>query len=317
MQDVLPMPPEVTRPISDVAPGVTGWRIVMVNVYGIRGPSGSWTLIDAGLYFSANRIRRWAEQQFGRGARPASIILTHAHFDHVGSLRELVEHWDVPVYAHPLEMPYLTGQSKYPPPDPLVGGGVYSLLSGAYPRGPINIGERLRPLPGDESVPGLPGWRWIPTPGHSPGHISLFREEDRVLIAGDAFVTTKQESVVAVAQQRPELHGPPAYYTCDWDAAALSVGRLAALEPNVVACGHGLPMVGPEMEDALEYLAEHFDVVARPAHGRYAHRPAITNETGIVALPPPIVSTAQKIAFAAAVAAGVVWLTFSKKGESA
>jgi glyoxylase-like metal-dependent hydrolase (beta-lactamase superfamily II) len=62
-------------------------------------------------------------------------------------------------------------------------------------------------------VPGAPGWRWIPTPGHSPGHISLLRDSDRTIVAGDAFTTTKQESLVAALTQRAEIHGPPMYFT--------------------------------------------------------------------------------------------------------
>ena len=42
----------------------------------------------------------------------------------------------------------------------------------------------------------MPGWRWVHTPGHTAGHVSLFRDADRTLIAGDAFVTTKQESAL-------------------------------------------------------------------------------------------------------------------------
>ena len=53
------------------------------------------------------------------------------------------------------------------------------------------------------------------------------------LIAGDALATTKQEYFLAIATQRPELHGPPAYYTTDWDAARESVRRLAALRPMI------------------------------------------------------------------------------------
>src|ERR671919_701782 len=90
---------------------------------------------------------------------------------------------------------------------------------------------RIRPLPVDGSIPAMPGWRWIHTPGHSPGHVSLFRDSDRTLIAGDAFVTTKQESAIAALTNRPEIHGPPAYFTPDWTASRRSVERLAALEP--------------------------------------------------------------------------------------
>lgn len=46
--------------------------------------------------------------------KPKAIILTHAHFDHIGSIIELVEKWKIPVYAHPLELPYVTGKKIIP-----------------------------------------------------------------------------------------------------------------------------------------------------------------------------------------------------------
>lgn len=200
-------------PIETIAPNVSGLRVLIVNVYAVSRSPNEWVLVDCRLPYSHGRIKHWVEEQFGAGARPTSILLTHGHFDHTGSVEELAGEWDVPVYVHPLEVPYVTGKSEYPPPDPAVGGGLMALMAKLYPRGPANLGRRVQLLPVDGSVPGLPGWRWIHTPGHTAGHISLFRDEDRVLVAGDAFVTTKQESFLAVATQRPELHGPPAYYT--------------------------------------------------------------------------------------------------------
>jgi glyoxylase-like metal-dependent hydrolase (beta-lactamase superfamily II) len=132
----------------------------------------------------------------------------------------------------------------------------------------------VRELPADGSIPVLPGWRAVHTPGHTAGHVSLFREIDRTLIAGDAFCTTKQESFfAAVATQKPELHGPPAYFTTDWDAARESVERLAALHPAFMAPGHGQPMAGDETARALSDLAARFDEVARPERGRYVKNP--------------------------------------------
>ncbi len=305
MQETILLPDQDAASMDNIARGVAGLRIAIVNVFGIAAEDGSWTLVDAGLYFSADRIRSWAETHFG--APPTSILLTHGHSDHVGSLRPLAETWDVPIYAHPLELPYLTGKSKYPPPDPAVGGGAMAWMARIYPRGPIDIRGRVRPLPADGSVPNLPGWRWIHTPGHTAGHVSFFRDDDRVLIAGDAFVTTKQESLSAAITQRPELHGPPAYYTSDWDAAGLSVGRLAALMPNVAACGHGRPMSGPDFQDALIRLAEDFDRVARPWKGRYAHAPAIADERGVISVPPAVGSPVPKLLIGAAVAGAVVY----------
>jgi glyoxylase-like metal-dependent hydrolase (beta-lactamase superfamily II) len=290
------------RSAKEVADGVFHLRTLMVNVYIVRS-SGSWVLIDAGLRGYAERIRMTARHFVGPLA-PAAIVLTHGHFDHVGSLEALLEAWPAPVVAHRLERPYLSGHSSYPPPDPLVGRGSMALLSRLYPRGPLDVSARLDLLPADGAVPGAPEWKWIHTPGHTAGHVSLFRERDRTLIAGDAVVTTKQESLLAVATQREELHGPPAYFTPDWQAAGDSVGRLAALEPEVLATGHGEPMAGPEMRADLRALAARFEQIEVPAFGRYARVPAVANEYGVVRLPP---DPLPKVIAGAAAAAAVAW----------
>ena len=258
-------------PLDAIAADVFGLRIMLVNVFGIGRLDSDWTLIDAGLPHCAERIQKWAGEQFGELNAPKAIVLTHGHFDHVGALKELADGWDVPVYAHELEAPYLTGKAEYPPPDPKVGGGLLALMSPIYPRGPVDIGYRLQFLQQSGEVRHLPEWKWIHTPGHTDGHVSFYREKDGILIAGDAFCTTKAESVLAIATQKPELHGPPAYYTKDWDAAKRSVEKLAELKPLTVAPGHGRPMAGPEVADGLMELARRFDEVARPKRGKYAH----------------------------------------------
>ena len=116
----------------------------------------------------------------------------------------------------------------------------------------------------------MAGWRWLHTPGHTPGHVSLWRESDRLLVAGDAFITTRQESAYAAITQAPEMHGPPMYFTPDWVSARASVQSLAALAPDVVVTGHGQAMQGQEMRAALQELAQRFDEVAVPETGRYA-----------------------------------------------
>lgn len=266
---------------------VTGLQVILVNLFFVGERGRPWVLVDAGLPYSAGRIRKAAAERFGADSRPEAIVLTHGHFDHVGSLRTLADHWDVPVYAHRLELPYITGRSAYPPPDPTVGGGSMSLLSPLFPKGPIDLSDRARELPEDHSVPGLPGWRWVHTPGHTAGHVSLFHDRDRTLIAGDAFITTQQESFLAVMTQRRQWHGPPMYFTSDWEAARRSVQALAALEPNAIAPGHGVPLHGDDARNALRWLAAHFDEAAKPSRGRYVNEPAYTDERGVQHVPPP------------------------------
>ncbi|OKL39945.1 MBL fold metallo-hydrolase [Pontibacter flavimaris] len=299
------------------APRVFGLKTVIVNLYFAANPDGSWVLVDAGIPGSAGKIREAAAEIFGPDSRPKAIVLTHGHFDHVGAVKELAELWDVPVYAHPMELPYLTGQSSYPPPDPSVGGGAVAYLSFTYPKKPINIRNRVELLPPDGSVPGLEGWRWIHTPGHTAGHVSLFREEDRTLIVGDAFVTRHGESAIALITQKREVHGPPAYFTPDWGSAHHSVETLSHLKLEIAASGHGMPMQGEELRRQLERLVQDFWLVAVPRHGRYVHEPAVVDEYGVVSVPPPVSNPVPTVlAVAGAVAlAGAAWVAFSKRGN--
>jgi glyoxylase-like metal-dependent hydrolase (beta-lactamase superfamily II) len=122
-------------------------------------------------------------------------------------------------------------------------------------------------LAADHSLPDMPGWRWVHTPGHSPGHVSLWRSADRPSIAGDRHHAAGIG--YSAATQAPETHGPPMYFTPDWPSVKQSVLNLAAPAPDVVATGHGSAMQGPEMSSALAELAERVDEVAVPKHGRY------------------------------------------------
>lgn len=251
----------MVTPMDRIAVGVEGLRIVFVNVFGLATANGSWTLIDSGLPFSAGFIRSWGERTFGGPA--SAIVLTHGHFDHVSGAADLAQAWNVPIYAHPLEFPYLTGEKEYPAPDVgaggSAGGGLMSLLSPLYPRGPVDLSRWLRPLatgPGAGDATPVAGWEIIPTPGHTPGHISLFRSSDLALLVGDAFCTTKPESFFdAALAQVPELHGPPAYFTADPQQAARSVRLLADLHPRVIAPGHGRPLAGAEIDEKLPQFA--------------------------------------------------------------
>jgi glyoxylase-like metal-dependent hydrolase (beta-lactamase superfamily II) len=297
------------------APKVHRLLTLMVNLYFVEDGSGGWTLVDAGMPGFAGSIRSAARSVFG-DTPPAAIVLTHGHFDHVGSLGSLAAEWQVPIYAHPLEMPYLTGRSSYPPPDPAVGGGLWPWLSPLFPRGPIDLGAQAQMLPPDGEVPTLPGWRWIHTPGHTPGHVSLFRDTDRTLIAGDAFVTTRQESISNVMAQREIVWRPPAYYTSDWDAARQSVQTLALLEPEIAATGHGHPLRGAAMRRDLHELADRFEEY-RPHRGRYVHEPARADQNGVVYVPPAVGPSRVAVAVGVAALVGLSVLAARRIGSRA
>ena len=252
-------------------------RTVIVNVIFVGDPAAlheGWVLVDTGVAGFDGQILEAATHRFGT-ARPSAIVLTHGHFDHVGSLEKLSSLWDVPIYCHHEEVPFLNGTQSYPPPDAEADGGIMPKLSPFFPRQPIDVSDRLRELAPSGVVQALPRWRWLHTPGHTPGHISLWRKDDATLIAGDAVITTGQESAFEVMVQEPEMHGPPRYFTPDWDAAAQSARTLARLAPELLITGHGKPLVGAPMRAALNKLASDFESIAPPE--RLRARAPITN----------------------------------------
>ncbi|EDL64259.1 MBL fold metallo-hydrolase [Bacillus sp. SG-1] len=250
----------------EVLPDLYCFNVQIVNIAFIGNPreSNEFVLVDAGMPDSESMIMEAAKERFGENAVCKAIILTHGHFDHVGALKGLLKKWDVPVYAHSLEKPFLSGESSYPPPNTDADSGLVAKMSSMFPRHSINISSHLNILPEDGAIPVLPGWRAIHTPGHTPGHISLFRDSDKALISGDAFINVEQEKLYEVMTQKQEIHGPPQYFTVDWQAAWDSVKTLAGLKPQVAVVGHGLPLADDELTTNLDKLARDFGATEIP-----------------------------------------------------
>lgn len=269
---MIPMTSIDSGKVREVTSDVSYFTNQIVNIAMITLSSGDWVLVDAGMPKSSKAILKAAEEVYGENKPPLAIILTHGHFDHVGSIVDLLEEWNVPVYAHPLEFPYLTGRQAYPEPDTSVEGGMLAKISSLYPHEAIDIAEALVQLPFGGTVPHLPDWQWIHTPGHSHGQIALFRESDGLLISADAIITVRQDAMYNVLVQKKEVCGPPVYLTTDWDNAYTSVKFLANLKPEILLPGHGTVMEGEELRSGLERLVEEWDELAVPEHGRWVNK---------------------------------------------
>jgi len=289
--------------------GVQRVPVVFVNAYLVDidplDRTRGWVLVDTGLPgIGARLIARAAAARYGAGVAPQAIVLTHGHFDHAGSARSLSRKWGVAVYAHRLELPYLAGASSYPPIDPTVGGAL-AMMSRSFPSGPIDLRPHVLALDEADAPPFLSEWQVVHTPGHTPGHVSLFRKTDGALIAGDAFATMDQESWVKNLTMPRELSWPPSPMTTDWPAAMQSISKLADLEPSVAAAGHGLPI----RRNVAPYLKAFADLITPPTHGRYVRRPAIADENGVAAVPPPApdpIGVALRVGALAALTTGVL-----------
>jgi len=190
-------------------------------------------------------------------------LLTHIHPDHSGSARELARAWDLPVHVHPRELPLAAGRYLPQYANPLDRWLIAPLLRFAPARRAAASQARsslegiARALGPDGGVPGLPDWECVPTPGHTPGHVSYFRARDRVLITGDAVLTVNARSLWGTLGGQHQICGPPRISTWDRTAAARSITRLAGLGPEVLAPGHGTPMTTGTAAALRSYARSH------------------------------------------------------------
>ena len=180
-------------------------------------------LIDAGARFDTKPILRQLE------GRPLSAhALTHAHPDHQGASKAVCERFGVPFWvpaadADAAERPELIRERQ---PDKLINKVFFPTMAGPGHKVDRTIGE------GDE----VAGFQVLDTPGHSAGHVSFWRESDRVLILGD--VLNNMDVITGI----PGLHDPKSYFTPDPVENRRSARRLAELEPSLVLFGHGAPL---------------------------------------------------------------------------
>jgi glyoxylase-like metal-dependent hydrolase (beta-lactamase superfamily II) len=176
-------------------------------------------LVDAGLPAARDRIEPVLDEA-GYGLADVRLVLfTHQDGDHVGGYHDLAGAvgFDPVVLAHAAEAPAIDGREE-----PIAKGGGSD--DDRYPPVPVDL-----ELAGDESVHTRAGpMNVVDTPGHTPGHVSLFFPEENLLLAADA-LTAEDGSL---APPRPR-------FTFDWGEATTSVRRLANFELDRIVCYHG------------------------------------------------------------------------------
>jgi hydroxyacylglutathione hydrolase len=179
-------------------------------------------LVDTGLATSAGRLKKVVQE---KGVK--TIALTHAHGDHVGSARKLKDEFGLQLWVGTKDRD-ATEAGKAVKKDPFNAPGL-SVIAGVL--GDFKAVPVDRVLnEGDELAA---GFTVLDTPGHSPGHVSFWRAEDKTLICGDVFFNMHILTTV------PGLRQPPGPFTVNPKQNRDSERKLAELRPSVVGFGHG------------------------------------------------------------------------------
>ncbi|MFL5385998.1 MAG: MBL fold metallo-hydrolase [Longimicrobiaceae bacterium] len=261
-----PVHPPPADPPRAVAAGL--WRIStpmpgrprQVHAYLAELPRGGWLLVDGGL----GTEPAWAALEAGvRGAAGGweavrVHVVTHMHMDHVGLAARVREAAGAPVVMGRLDAERMAHAAAHPEEEAQYRRGLFARCGapaewiGVVEEGHARTRAAAPPvevdgvLEGDEGeVPGAEGWRFAWTPGHTAGHVSLYRPADGVLVAGDA-VLPRITPTLGVNRQRADPVG-------DYLDA---LERLRALRPARVLPGHGDPLEGAARMAELRAAAE-------------------------------------------------------------
>ena len=196
-------------------------------------------LVDTGLSTSAGKLKKVVQEKAVKG-----IALTHAHGDHVGSARKLKDEFGLRLSVGADDRD-ATEKGKAVKKDPFNTPGISAIAGLLGDFKPVPVDRVLNE--GDELAA---GFTVIDTPGHSPGHVSFWRAEDKVLICGDVFFNMNLLTTV------PGLHQPPGPFTFNPKLNRDSERRLADLRPSVVGFGHG-PVIDSDAATKLnDFVAD-------------------------------------------------------------
>ena len=233
------MTPPVSRPIkvnddlyalpltTEMMNGPTALNLALI-LDEQHGP----TLVDTGVPGQLDALEAALAEVSLKVADLRRVILTHQDLDHIGSLAEVVRVSGAEVLAHAEDAPYIEGRLpllKLPPPEQRE-----AMLAAMPPQAREAFSQPLTPVTVDRTLEDgerlelAGGVQVVFTPGHTPGHISLYLERSRALISGDALTSSEGR-----------LLGPPERATPDMAEAHASVVKLAQLDVGTILTYHG------------------------------------------------------------------------------
>jgi glyoxylase-like metal-dependent hydrolase (beta-lactamase superfamily II) len=219
------------------------YQIPLLPRDGINAYIANGYLIDAGIRSSGKKLLA-AVDTYGRDKIKAHI-LTHAHPDHQGATAFICDTLKIPLWCGKGDVTAM--ENGLIPAEEMDRANVIIRLQQRFWTGPpYPVTRTLKE--GDH----VGSFRVLETPGHSAGHIALWRAEDGVLIAGDVVVNMNLLTTAV------GLHQPPAMFTSNIKQNQASIIKLAKLHPKVICLGHGPPLTHTkELHDLAQSLPEH------------------------------------------------------------
>ncbi|MFC5648295.1 MBL fold metallo-hydrolase [Paenibacillus solisilvae] len=203
------------------------WLIIPIHVWVVVEEDGV-VLVDTGIGLMTKGILAFIDKLEAGPLK--AIMLTHGHSDHTGAIKGILKQRSVPVYAHRIEIPYAEGKLPYPgrkKAQPSIEPGLAKPLQ-EEASGELALIGSLKPYL---------------TPGHSPGHVVYYHEQDQVMLAGDLFTSKKGQ-----------LRKPMKMFTHDMKEAVASSVIVRKLQPKRLEICHGDSVLLPGQQiDA--YLA--------------------------------------------------------------
>ncbi len=236
--------------MEKVADGVwllKGDQRKLMNIYFLEDGDG-FVQFEAGTKAMAKSARAEAERLGG----VRRVLLSHAHADHRGTAPSM----GVPVHCHPDEVADAESDAAIAPYFDLSQlpvapvRWIYPFLLRRWDGGAVKIDDTVSE--GDD----VAGFKVVHFPGHAPGLIGLWRESDRVALVSDTVYLVDSARLKPLPEG--EVSVPHPAWAWDHAKAKESVRKLAALDPAVVATGHGEPLRGENLREKLEEAAEKF-----------------------------------------------------------
>lgn len=198
---------------------------VNANSYLVIQKDGSLTLIDTGTSTGGKKILDYIKTNLSKQPSDLkTIVLTHSHIDHVRGVLAIKKATGAKVAIHEMDADYISGKKKPPSPKGAMGF-IFRIVSVFFRSPTFEPDAKLKESDKIEDLVVLH------TPGHTPGSISLYDKERKLIFVGDA-----------ITNRGGKLSGSPRRFNADLQEANKSIGKISTFDFEVLLSGHGDPV---------------------------------------------------------------------------